>query len=197
MLLNLASFTREVSMSVAGISSVISALYQLGQSNGPKQVPSEFRQLGQDLSSGNLTAAQTDYSTLAQSLSPNQSGGTNSVAQAFNQLGQDLRSGNLGAAQQDFSQVQQDVQQASSLHGHGHHHHRVGGTLQDPTTSSSPQTSDAASLFAELGQSLQSGNLSAAQQAYSTLQQDFLQFSATASTNLATQSNVSGLNLNA
>jgi hypothetical protein len=78
-------------------------------------------------------------------------------------LAQDLQSGNLSGAQQDFSTIQQDIQSQ----GGGHHHHSY---LQD---SSAAQQNPIAQLFSELGQALQSGNLSAAQQAYTTLQQDF------------------------
>jgi outer membrane protein assembly factor BamD (BamD/ComL family) len=85
------------------------------------------------------------------------------IAQAFQQLAQDLQSGNLSGAQQDFSTIQQDIQSQ----GGGHHHHSY---LQD---SSAAQQNPIAQLFSELGQALQSGNLSAAQQAYTTLQQDF------------------------
>ena len=90
---------------------------------------------------------------------------SNPIAQAFQQLAKDLQSGNLSAAQQDFSTIQQDVQSQ----GGGHHHHGHG-----ESSSAAPQN-PVAELFSELGQALQSGNLSAAQQAYTTLQQDFQQ----------------------
>ena len=183
-------------MSVAGISSAISAIYQLGQSSSAGKIQNEFQQLGQDLQTGNLAQAQTDYSNLAQTFSAGQSSGPTSAAQAFSQLGKDLQSGNLTAAQQDFTQVQQDLQQGSALHHH-HHHHGGGSTENSTSTASTSQpASDAASLFAELGQSLQAGNLSTAQQAYSTLQQDFL-LSANSSGNLATTSSTGAFSLTA
>jgi hypothetical protein len=58
---------------------------------------------------------------------------------------------------------------------HNHHHHHVGGS----GSSASSGTSAIDQLLTQLGQSLQSGNLTAAQQAYSTLLQDFQQFSQT------------------
>ena len=157
-------------MSVSGISS--SSLFELlgaettGQSQ-KQQLQQEIQQLGKDLSAGNLSAAQADFATLqkdtpqagaasAQSNSP--------IAQAFQKLAQDLQPGNLSAAQQHFSTVQQDVQARASG---GHHHHGHG------QSSSASDQSPLTQLFAELGQALQSGNLAAAQQAYSTLQQDF------------------------
>jgi hypothetical protein len=73
-----------------------------------QQIKTEFQQLGQDLVAGDLKQAQSDFTTLAQSLSAgSQSGATtanpasggNTIAQAFAQLGQDLQAGNLQAAQ--------------------------------------------------------------------------------------------------
>lgn len=153
-------------MSVSGISS--SSLFDLLDSvsaqNQKQQLQQEIQQLGKDLSAGNLSAAQADFAILqkdapaAPSAALSQS--NNPIAQAFQKLAQDLQSGNLSAAQQDFSTIQQDAQ----AHG-GHHHHGQ--------SSSSAQQNPVAELFSELGQALQSGNLSAAQQAYTNLQQDF------------------------
>jgi len=155
-------------MSVSGISS--SSLFDLlgtetAQSQ-KQQLQQEIQQLGKDLSAGNLSAAQADFATLqkdAPQATAAASASNNPIAQAFQKLAQDLKSGNLSAAQQDFSTIQQDVQaQAGSHHHHGHGQNSS-GTQQNPITE----------LFSELGQALQSGNLAAAQQAYTTLQQDF------------------------
>lgn len=178
-------------MSVSGISSGNLFNYNNPEvTNNLKQFQQEFQQLGQDLESGNLSAAQQDFVTL-QNLAP-QNGGTSTnststggastnststsgtstsgtstsaspIAQEFNQLAQDLQSGNLAAAQQDYTKIQQDFQQASSQAPEGHHHHHHGGD------------SEFSQLFEQLGQALQSGNLSSAQQVYATLQQDFPQ----------------------
>ena len=160
---------REIVMSVSGISS--SSLFDLLESasaqNPKQQVQQEIQQLGKDLSAGNLSAAQSDFATLQkndpQASTATSSTSNNPIAQAFQQLAKDLQSGNLSAAQQDFSTIQQDTQTQSG----GHHHH---SHAQD---SSGAQQNPIAQLFSELGQALQSGNLSAAQQAYTTLQQDF------------------------
>ncbi|MGH9477282.1 MAG: hypothetical protein ACRD1C_13295 [Terriglobales bacterium] len=132
-----------------------------------------FGALGQDLQSGNLSAAQQDFATLQQNLqqgpqgfgfgpgSQSQGAGNSSLVQAFNTLGQALQSGDLGSAQQDFATLQQDMQQGSQVHGGRHHHH-----------SSGSEGNSAVQTFNSLAQALQSGNLSAAQNAYSTLQQD-------------------------
>jgi len=172
-------------MSVTGISS--SGFSDYGAHSVQKnQVAQEFQQLGQDLQAGNLSAAQSDFATLQQlvsqagsavssassssSSSPSQSG--NPIAQAFSQLATDLKSGNLTGAQQDFAQIQKDFQnlaaqnQASGDNGAGlpHHHHRG-------------ESNSISQLFEQLGQSLQSGDLTSAQSAFATLQQDLQQFS--------------------
>src|SRR5208283_4475368 len=94
---------------------------------------------------------------------------SNPLAAAVAQLGQDLQSGNLSAAQTDFTTVQQDVQQIGQQQGagHAHHHHHHSGGPGSGQSSSQQQT--ISTLFSQLGQSLQSGNLTAAQQAYSTI----------------------------
>jgi outer membrane protein assembly factor BamD (BamD/ComL family) len=158
-------------LSVSGISSTDLSNYetQNTQSNFQK-VQQEFQQLGQDLQSGNLSAAQSDFATL-QSLQPqsnstssaSSSQSNNPVAQAFNQLSQDLQSGNLTAAQQDFATIQQDLQSQAAQGTHHHHHHGSEGG----------ENSAIGQAFQQLGQALQSGNLTSAQQAYITLQQDF------------------------
>ncbi len=155
-------------MSVSGISS--SSLFDLLESasaqSQKQQVQQEVQQLGKDLSAGNLSAAQADFATLQkndpQASTATSSTSNNPIAQAFQQLAQDMQSGNLSGAQQDFSTIQQDTKS----HGGGHHHH---SHAQDSSAAQNP----VAQLFTELGQALQSGNLSAAQQAYTTLQQDF------------------------
>lgn len=181
-------------MSVAGIAS--SSLYQLNNlQNQPKNyqnIQSEFQQLGQDLTSGNLSQAQSDFATLTQNLSNSQQS-SNPLAQALNTLGSDLQSGNLSAAQQDYATLLQDIQQVvNQMHGH-HHHHAEGA--------SSSQGNEISQLFSTLGQDLQSGNLSAAQQAYASLQQAFQpstssssnsSSSSTSSSTLGTLSNVAG-----
>ena len=189
-------------MSVSGI---LGSLFGAGSSapvqNRFQQIKQDFQQLGQDLQSGNLPQAQSDFTALQQLVpgqQQNATAGTQATAQsqgpisqAVAQLGQDLKSGNLTAAQSDFTTLQQDIQQQQSSDGGGHHHH-----FHTDNSSSSSQQSGIASLFASLGQSLQSGNLAAAQHTYSTLQQDFLQFSSGAtSAGANSTSGNSGLNI--
>jgi uncharacterized membrane protein YccC len=159
-------------MSVSGISSSSFADYGTQSvQNQMQQFRQEFQQLGQDLQSGNLSAAQSDFATLEknapQSSSASSAQSSNPIAQAFNQLSQDLQSGNLSGAQQDYATIQQDFQSRAAVHGH--HHHGGGGG------SGGSEESEISQLLSELGQSLQSGNLSTAQQTYSTLMQDIQQ----------------------
>jgi len=179
-------------MSVSGISS--SSLFDYNTQsvqNRKQQFQQEFQQLGQDLQSGNLSAAQADFATLQQlgpqTNSTSSSQSSNPIAQEFSQLSQDLQSGNVSAAQKDYSTIQQDFQTHA---GQAHHHHHGGGGSGESAMSQ---------LLSQLGQALQSGNLSAAQQAYSTLQQDFQQFTQTnASSSTTASSTVSnGVAVNA
>jgi len=171
-------------MSVSGISSNNFLNYnaQCIQSR-MQQFTQEFQQLGADLQSGNLSAAQADFATLRQTQaasSTSSAQSNNPVAQLFEQLSQDLKSGNLSAAQKDYATIQQDFQNQSS-HVHHHHHHAGNG-------------GEITQLFQQLGQDLQAGNLSAAQQAYNTLLQDFPQMgqnSGASSTEPSAQSNSS------
>ena len=142
-------------MSTSGVTSSMFSILQQSQQ--------EFQQLGQDLGSGNLSAAQTDFATLQQDLSQTGSASASQdnspIAQAFNQLAQDLQAGNLSAAQQDYATLQQDFQNQASRMRH-HHHHSGGG-----------QENQFLQLFQQLGQDLQSGNLASAQSDFSSLQQ--------------------------
>jgi outer membrane protein assembly factor BamD (BamD/ComL family) len=153
-----------------------------------QQIKQQFQQLGQDLQSGNLTQAQSDYATLSKDFSgANQAGttaaataatttaattgaattstttgttstGTTSAAQQFAQLGQDLQSGNLQAAQQDYTNLQQTAQQNGAQQVGGHHHR--GHHHHGGTSQSASSTSSS---------SQQSNPIA---QAFSTLAQD-------------------------
>ena len=174
-------------MGIFGIASTI--LGQIAsvtnQNPNKQQFKQGFQQLGQDLQSGNLPQAQSDFSSLQQLLPTGQqsslltpASGAQSgspLANAVSQLAQDLKSGNTAATQSDLATVQQDVQQLGQQQGTGyaHHHHHHGG---GESSQSSSEQNALSTLFGQLGQQLQAGNLFGAQQAYSTMQQDFLQF---------------------
>jgi len=135
-----------------------------GMSTQLQQLQQEFQQLGTDLSSGNLTAAQSDFATVQKNM-PQTSSSTsttqssNPIAQAVSQRSKDLQSGNLASAQQDFANLQQDFQ-SHAAQGH-HHHHGSGGSEQNQFSQ----------MFNQLGQDLQSGNLSSAQSTWTSMQQ--------------------------
>lgn len=104
-------------MSLSGISSSSLFSYETQGQNQNKlqQFQREFQQLGKDLQSGNLSAAQTDFATLQQmapqGTSSTSSTSSNPLQQAFQHLGQDLQSGNLSSAQQAYTTLQQEIQQ--------------------------------------------------------------------------------------
>jgi len=99
------------------------------QANPFAQTRQAFSQLSSALQSGNLTAAQSAYNTLA--ASPLAQSGP--FASAIQQIGQDLQSGNLSDAQSALSSLQQQMQ------AHRHHHHHGGGVKgADQTDASQP-----------------------------------------------------------
>jgi hypothetical protein len=161
------------------------------------QVQAQFQELGQDLQAGNLTQAQQDFAAIAKTFSGNPAAAqpqitttntptsatptttttgatpsattgatTTSPSQAFSTLSQALQSGNLSAAQAAFVTLQQELTQGGGKQAHFHHHGQGGGDSQ------SGQSSPIAQAFSSLLQAVQGGNLSAAQSAYATMQQD-------------------------
>jgi hypothetical protein len=180
-------------MSVAGIGSsgFYTAFAPQGAQSPLQQIQTEFQQLGQDLQSGNLTQAQQEFSTLTQSLQSANPATTNAaanatttwtaagtVSQELSQLGKDLQSGNTSSAQQDFTTLQNDLQQQLNVAqsgGHHHHHHVETSNQSSSQQASSQPTNPISAAFGALTQFLQSGNLSGAQSAYSTLQSDLQQ----------------------
>lgn len=122
-----------------------------------QQFKQEFQQLGNDLQSGDLSAAQADFAQLQQTgpagLSDPSRQPNSPMGRAFQQLSQDLQAGNLSAAQKDYAEIQHAFQQ---LAAQGHHH----GESQIPQ------------ILQKLGQALKSGDLAAAQKAFDLLKHD-------------------------
>jgi outer membrane protein assembly factor BamD (BamD/ComL family) len=189
-------------MSVSGISSS-SFLNNQSIQNNFQQFQQIFQQLGQDLQSGNLSAAQSDFATL-QKLQPQNNAASSSqinnpVAQAFNQLAQDLQSGNLFAAQQDYTTIQQAFQNqtnesqstqaqstlSQSTQGHRHHH-----------GASDSGSGGIGQLLSQLGTALQSGDLTSAQSTFTALQQELEQFTQNAG-QTSSQSAANGVSVTA
>ena len=136
-------------MSITGISS---SNFQ----NNINEIQQEFQQLGKDLQSGNLSAAQSDFATLQQEGPQSSSAQSNNpIAQEFQKLAQDLKSGNLSAAQQDYKTIQQAFQNRAEHFG--------------SQSGSGGAGSEVQSLFSQLGTQLNSGDLSSAQQTYNSL----------------------------
>jgi hypothetical protein len=92
-------------------------------------VQSEFQQLGNDLQSGNLSAARQDFATVEQGVrqrtsqilhhhrhfsAPASTSSTSATSQDFGELAQALQSGNLSAAQSAFAALQQAIDQPSA-----------------------------------------------------------------------------------
>jgi hypothetical protein len=180
---------------------------QSSQNNPSKfqQIKTEFQLLGEDLQSGNLSQAQTDFASLSKDFpgaaqssatSVNTTANNDPLLRAFTQLGRDLQSGNLQAAQQDYTNLRQDLQLISSQQAGRHHHHSyVEGTQS--ASPSSQETNPIPQAFRTLAQDLQAGNLSAAQSAFATLQSDLQQIGGflpggSSGTNGATTSVVAG-----
>jgi hypothetical protein len=90
-------------------------------------------------------------------------------------LSQALQSGNLQDAQTAFTTLQGDIQQQQGSGQVRHHHHHGGNSSQSTASAASQQTNPVATAFGALSQALQSGNLSGAQTAFATLQQDLTQ----------------------
>jgi hypothetical protein len=101
-----------------------------------QQRKQDFSQLASALQIGNLTGAQSAFSTLnIQGQNTNtavnsSSNSSNTISNDFAALEQALQSGDIGNAQSAFAQLQTDMQmQHGSGHHHYHHHH--GGANQD------------------------------------------------------------------
>jgi outer membrane protein assembly factor BamD (BamD/ComL family) len=161
-----------------------SALGQALQSGDLAGAQKAFSSLEQDLTNW----SQTNGTGSSSSNSPSST--QTSLNNDYKALAQALQSGNLSDAQTAFSSVQQDlqnIQQGQGHHHHGHSHHggssqgsdsEISGLLASLSSSQTNSTSTASASgslaqdFSALGQALQSGNLSDAQKAYASVQQD-------------------------
>lgn len=88
------------------------------------------------------------------------------IQSQFQKLGQDLQSGNLTQAQSDFSTLSQELPNGGQF-GASSATTSAGATAATSSASSNPILQ----AFQSLGKDLQSGNLSAAQQDFATIQQ--------------------------
>ncbi|HKD86750.1 MAG TPA: hypothetical protein VKB58_18525 [Terriglobales bacterium] len=133
-------------------SSVLSQITNVQRTS--QQVRSEFRQLGQDLQSGDVTRAQTDFVTLSKDAT-SEFGGDSLIVKTLSAIGQALQSGNITAAQEAYSSV------PIALVGPCAAPHGQVGLMQGQFQA----------VLNHLGQMVQTGNLPAAQQAFAAVEQ--------------------------
>ena len=177
-------------MTVSGVSnSNVAQITAQNYQNRLQQVQSGFQQLGADLQAGNVTQAQQDFASLLQVNSTSNQSGKSQVNQDLNTLGQALQAGNIADAQKAYSTLLQDAQSSQQAYrGHHHHHHHGGGAQQNNPISQA---------FGSLGSALQSGDLSGAQQAYSSIVQTLQQYGLNfASVSAAAGAQTTGSSLN-
>ena len=142
--------------------------------NNLQQFQQQFQQLGTDLQSGNLSAAQTDLTSLQQLGGPglSTSNPNNPISQSFSQLSEQLQSGNISGAEQDYSSLKQDFQ---SIDAHFHHKPGVSGSPATPVMGNPATPANGSPSNPIMGSLLQDLQSSTAQQAYSGLQLNMLQ----------------------
>jgi len=166
-------------MSISALSSsLVTDLSQQHRQNPFEQIQQDFSQLASALQSGNLTDAQSAYSSIQQLLSANQNSsgtnnsasGSNAVQSDFAALGTALQSGDLTQAQSAFAQLQTALQPPSQSGANGS---GAAAEVQDQYVSSTSQTltpeQQVEQNYSQLASALQSGNLTSAQSAFSAL----------------------------
>jgi ribosomal protein S20 len=118
------------------------------------QLVQSFKAVSSALQSGDLSSAQSAFSTFQQALQGNSSAasaqpfGKNSQANTdYQSLTSSLQSGNLASAQKAFTSLKNDLQSTSaggttqSAHkGHHHHHHAASATSSSPSATTTPAT---------------------------------------------------------
>ncbi len=154
-------------MSISGISSSTNP-YQDPMSQ-VRLVRKDFSGLTTSLASGDLSAAQTAFTTLMQDLgnsgvqSGQQTGATSQLSTDVTAVGTALDSGDVTQAQKAFAKLMQELE-TGGLHHHHHHRHRSGSAQNTTGTISTDLTA--------LGTALNSGDLTGAKAAFATLMQD-------------------------
>jgi hypothetical protein len=161
-------------MSISALSSnLVSDLSRHAQ-NPFQEIRQDFRQLASALQSGDLTDAQSAYSSIQQVLQANQgsstAGSPNTLQSDFAAVGQALQAGDLSTAQSAFAQLKSDA----SGHSRGVQSSPP-PPAQDQYAASPPPSQNTAQEtlqdYAQLASAVQSGDLTDAQTAYTSLQQ--------------------------
>jgi DNA-binding FadR family transcriptional regulator len=122
------------------ITAASSASVNLAQNSNVNQTRQALSQLSSALQSGDLSAAQSAYNTLSQSVGGNPN---SPAAQALQQIGNALQSGDTNQAQQALQQLQQ------KMRAHHGGHHQASGADQSQTataTSGTDATSSSTNL---------------------------------------------------
>jgi DNA-binding FadR family transcriptional regulator len=177
-------------MSISGISSG-PAVYQKYAPSPFQKVRKDFAALKTSLTSGDLKGAQVAFKTLTQDLqamgqaqNSQQTGGSSPLDNDLVAISTALQKGDLQGAQNAFATLTQDMQQMWQTQGGQqtqkvhHHHHHHGGSAQNTQNTTSNPFSD----LAAISSALQSGDVSGAQKAFTTLQQDLGNSSSTQTT---------------
>jgi hypothetical protein len=156
-------------VSISSLSTnLVSDLSQQHRQNPFQLIKQDFSQLASALQSGDLTDAQSAYSSIQQILGGSQ-GPANTIQNDFSAVGQALQSGDIGTAQTAFSQLRTDVQTAQQSRAN------VAPTpvpVQDQFVSQTPPPAQQVQQdYTQLANVLQSGNLTDAQSAFAALQQ--------------------------
>lgn len=146
--------------------------------NTVQEALQDYVQLANDVQSGDLTDAQSAYSSLQQLIASAQSSsgtnassnGSNTIQTDFTNLGTALQSGSVSQAQGAFSQLQSD------LLGTAQPESGSTGTTAQPQSVTTPTSTETPAQqvqqdYAQLADALQSGSLTAAQSAFTALEQ--------------------------
>jgi ribosomal protein S20 len=155
----------------AALQNDIQANQPVGGGNDP--LAQEFAAIGKALDSGDTKAAQAAYDSMntqmdkmASMMKSKMSGsteggsGTNSIGQDMDELGKLIDSGNLDGAKSLLKSME------SKMKDHQH-------STQDTQSQSSSSSTDIKSLFNSLSNSLNSNDLSSAQETWNNLIQQF------------------------
>jgi hypothetical protein len=145
-------------MAISAISSSTSTYssYQSSQADPLNKIKKDFEGLGDALSSGNLSDAQTAFAQLLKD-SPTDSSGSNPMSADINKLGQALDSGDMETAQEIYGQMEEKISQGPPSGG-------VSGAVGAQTASTSGSGSQSTSSIYDKKDANQDGIVTAAEE---------------------------------
>ena len=164
-------------MSISGIGNGSSWFSNWGSADktksaeGVARTRAPLQQLGADLRSGDLAAAQGDFAAITgASGRPMNSRDATDFGAQMGALGTALQNGDLPAAQAAFQKISGLVNR-SGLHSmHHHRHHHSGAQGAAPTAPDASPADPFAPVFDSLGAAVQTGDFTGAQNAFTNLQ---------------------------